>query len=190
MRSWPFVKHRNINAVLYRNIQYKQSTRLQLSNTNDTWPVYLRLKSKTPAKCFYVERYFPHTGSISVLMHSKNTKHLRWQVKIGSDNGPLPSGNRLLHEPMATQFISPYSVTRSHWVKPNQVTFAQADPQNKLILWARYKFTDIKKMYFIHTDTVEPYTHQTRVIAHERNKKDATTLLLSRCFVSNLLSCF
>ena len=80
--------------------------------------------------------------------------------------------------------ISPYSVTRPHWVKPNQVTFAQADPQNRLILWARYNFTDIKKMYFIHTDTVEPYTHQTRVIAPERNKKDATTLVLSRGVLS------
>ena len=37
-------------------------------------------------------------------------------VSIGSGNGLLPSGNKALLEPMLTQIMSLYGITRSQWV--------------------------------------------------------------------------
>ena len=44
-----------------------------------------------------------------------------WQVKIGSGNGLVSSGNTPLSQPMFPRSVSPYDVTRPQWVTVNLI---------------------------------------------------------------------
>ena len=44
------------------------------------------------------------------------TRPYWWQVNIGLGNGLVPSDNKPLPEPMLTQMLSPYGVTRPQYV--------------------------------------------------------------------------
>ena len=61
------------------------------------------------------------------------------KVFIVSGDGLVSSGNKLLHGPNLTQILSPYGVTRSHWVNliasPVSIDAINADQVPIPIYW-------------------------------------------------------